>query len=190
MCITLYNQNPNTTLKVRFRVFPHGLWRASSSEHIVIPSKLMKRGWKYPLKHQEGGEGIPLKDSHLGAVHHIVCSFYSFTTGHVSLPSGNGKTCSVTIFPRNRFIANDRDSCCTKKMPVAVFITLQKNTTWWIGEASYTPYPASVFSYTAHPLQASWGSSIPHALYTFPNPITDLGASTTPPPLTMFESCQ
>ena len=37
---------------------------------LVIQSdnKLMKRGWKYPLKHQEGGEGTPLKDSKLGAL--------------------------------------------------------------------------------------------------------------------------
>ena len=34
----------------------------------VIPSKLMKRGWKYPLKHQEVGQGTPLKDSKLGAL--------------------------------------------------------------------------------------------------------------------------
>ena len=68
MCITLNNQNPNTTFKIRFWVFPQGLWRAGSSEHRVIPSKLMKRGWKYPLKHQEGGEGTPLKDSKLGAL--------------------------------------------------------------------------------------------------------------------------
>ena len=66
--ITLYSQNPKTTFKIRFWVFPHGLWRASSSEHRVIPFKLMKRGWKYPLKHQEGGEGTPLKDSKLGAL--------------------------------------------------------------------------------------------------------------------------
>ena len=45
-CITHYSQNPNTTVKIRFWDFPHGLWRASSSEHKVIPSRLMKRGWK------------------------------------------------------------------------------------------------------------------------------------------------
>ena len=28
----------------------------------------MKRGLKYPLKHQDGGEGTPLKDSKLGAL--------------------------------------------------------------------------------------------------------------------------
>ena len=33
----------------------------------VIPSKLMKRGSKYPLKHQEGGEGSPSKDSKKGS---------------------------------------------------------------------------------------------------------------------------
>ena len=71
VCITLYGQNPNTTLRIRFRVFGHGLWRAGSSEHRVIPSKLMKRGWKYPLKHQEGGEGTPLKDNKLGAVYSL-----------------------------------------------------------------------------------------------------------------------
>ena len=48
-CITPYSQNPNTTFEIRF--FTHGLWRAGSSEHRVVPSKLMKRGWKYPLKH-------------------------------------------------------------------------------------------------------------------------------------------
>ena len=69
MCITLYSQNPNTTFKIRFVVFTHGLWRAGSSEHSVIPSTLMKKGWKYPLKHQEGGEGTPLKYSKLGALH-------------------------------------------------------------------------------------------------------------------------
>ena len=63
MSITLYSQNPNATFKIRFWVFPHGLWRGSSSEHRVIPSRLMKRGWKYPLKHQEEDEGTPLKDS-------------------------------------------------------------------------------------------------------------------------------
>ena len=67
MCITLYSQNPNTTFKIRFWVLTHGLWRAGSSEHGVIPSKSMKRRWKYPLKHQEGGEGTPLKDSKLEA---------------------------------------------------------------------------------------------------------------------------
>ena len=68
VCITLYSQIPNTTLKIRFWVSTHGLWRAGSFEHRVIPSKLMKRGWKYPLKHQEGGEGTPLKDNKLGAL--------------------------------------------------------------------------------------------------------------------------
>ena len=68
VCITLYNQNPNTTFKIRFWVFAEGLWRAGSSERRVMPSKLMKRGWKYPLKHQEGGEGTPSKDSKLGAL--------------------------------------------------------------------------------------------------------------------------
>ena len=61
--ITLYSQNPNPTrvFKIRFWVFPHGLWRAGSSECRVIPPKSMKRGWKYPLKHQEGGDGTPWK---------------------------------------------------------------------------------------------------------------------------------
>ena len=68
MCITLYSQNPDTTFKMRFWGFTHGLWRAGSSAHTVIPSKLMKRGWKYPLKHQKWGEGTPLKDSILGAL--------------------------------------------------------------------------------------------------------------------------
>ena len=68
MCITLYSPNPNTTFKIRFWVFTHGWWRAGSSEHRVIPSKLMKRRWKYPLKHQEGGKDTPLKDSKLGAL--------------------------------------------------------------------------------------------------------------------------
>ena len=51
VCITLYSQNPNTTFKIRFSIFPHGLWRARSTEH-----RVMKKGWKYPhpLKHQEG----------------------------------------------------------------------------------------------------------------------------------------
>ena len=48
MCITLYSQNPNTTFKIRFWVFTHGLWRAGSSEHRVIPSKLMKRSENTP----------------------------------------------------------------------------------------------------------------------------------------------
>ena len=39
----------------------------------LIPSKFMKRGWKYPLKHQEGGKGTPLKNSRLGA---LLCVFY------------------------------------------------------------------------------------------------------------------
>ena len=34
----------------------------------MTPSKLMKRGEGYSLKLQEGGEGIPLKDSKLGAL--------------------------------------------------------------------------------------------------------------------------
>ena len=59
----------NITFKIRFWVFTHGMWRAGSSEHRVIPSKLMKRGWKYPLKHQEGDEGTPLKDIKLGALY-------------------------------------------------------------------------------------------------------------------------
>ena len=68
MCITLHSQNPDTTFKIRVSVFAHGSWRAGSLEHRVIPSKLMKRGWKYPLKHQGGDEGTPLKDSKLGAL--------------------------------------------------------------------------------------------------------------------------
>ena len=68
VCITLYGQNPNATFKIRFWVFTHGLWMAGSSEHRVTPSKLMKRGWKYPLEYQEGGEGTPFKDSKLGAL--------------------------------------------------------------------------------------------------------------------------
>ena len=63
-----YSQNPNTTFKIRFWVFTHGLWRAGSFEHWVIPCKLTKRGWKYPLKHQEVAEGTPLKESKLGAL--------------------------------------------------------------------------------------------------------------------------
>ena len=61
VCIPLYSQNPNTTFKIRFWVLTHGLWRAGSLEYRVITSKLMKRGWKYPLKHQEGREGTPWK---------------------------------------------------------------------------------------------------------------------------------
>ena len=68
MCITLYSQSPNIILKIRFWVFTHGLWRAGSLEYRVIPAKLMKREWKYPLKHQEAGGGTPLKDSELGAL--------------------------------------------------------------------------------------------------------------------------
>ena len=68
VCITLYSQNLNSTFNIRFWIFTHGVWKAGSSEHRVIPSKLMKRGWKYPLKHQEGGEGTPLKHSQLGAL--------------------------------------------------------------------------------------------------------------------------
>ena len=53
--ITLYSQNPKYYIfKIRFWVFPHSLWRAGSSECRVMPPKLMKRGWKYPLKHQKG----------------------------------------------------------------------------------------------------------------------------------------
>ena len=70
VCITLYSQNPNTTFKIRFWVFPRGLWRARSSERRAMPSKLMKRGWKYPLKHTERGEGTPLKDHHHYHHHH------------------------------------------------------------------------------------------------------------------------
>ena len=62
-----YSQNPNTTFKIRLWVFPHGLWRASSSKHREIPSKLMKREWKYPLKHQAGGEGTPLERQQIGS---------------------------------------------------------------------------------------------------------------------------
>ena len=35
---TLHSRNPNTTFKIKFWVFTHGLWRAGSSEHWVIPS--------------------------------------------------------------------------------------------------------------------------------------------------------
>ena len=83
VCITLYSQNPNTTFKIRFWVFTHGLWRAVSSEHRVMPSKLMKRGWKYPLKHQKGGEGTPLKDSTLGALMLHARS----ANGHTQIPT-------------------------------------------------------------------------------------------------------
>ena len=60
-------QNPNTTFQIKFWVFTHGLWRAGSCEHRVVASKLMGRGWKYPLHHPEGGEGTTLKDSKLEA---------------------------------------------------------------------------------------------------------------------------
>ena len=58
VCITLYSQNPNTTFKIRFWVFPHGLrlWRANSDTLSVDEAD-----GKYPLKHQEGGEGTPRK---------------------------------------------------------------------------------------------------------------------------------
>ena len=86
-------QNSNTTLKMRFSFFYTGvLWRAGSSEHRVIPTKLMKRrwkyplkvwkgvkippkppiksgrGWKYPLKSLEGGEGTSFKDRKFGVL--------------------------------------------------------------------------------------------------------------------------
>ena len=48
ICITLYSQNSYITFKIRFWVFTRGFWRAGSSKHRVIPSKLMKRGWKSP----------------------------------------------------------------------------------------------------------------------------------------------
>ena len=60
MCIRVKTQNPNTQV----------LWRVGNSAHTVIPSMLMKRGWKYPQNKQNGGEGwrYPLwKDRKLGA---------------------------------------------------------------------------------------------------------------------------
>ena len=83
VCITLYSQNPNTTFKIWFWVFTHSLWGAGSSEHRVIPSKLVKRGWKYPLKHQEGGESTPLKDSKLGALETSMSGHQAFSSVHV-----------------------------------------------------------------------------------------------------------
>ena len=44
------------------------LWRVGRSKHRVIPCMLMKRGWKYPLKSQKGGEGTSLKEQKLGAL--------------------------------------------------------------------------------------------------------------------------
>ena len=61
VCITLYSQNPNTTFKIWFWVFTHSLWGAGSSEHRVIPSKLVKRGWKYPLKPSRRGWRYPVE---------------------------------------------------------------------------------------------------------------------------------
>ena len=61
ICITLYSQNSYITFKIRFWVFTHSLWRAHSSEHRVIPSKLMKRGWKYPQNIKKGVKAFPWK---------------------------------------------------------------------------------------------------------------------------------
>ena len=49
----------NTLLSKSKYYIQNNILRAGSSEHKKIPSMLMKRGWKYPLKHQEGGEGTP-----------------------------------------------------------------------------------------------------------------------------------
>ena len=78
VCVTLYSQNPTTTFKIRFLVFMHGLWRAGSFEHRVIPFKLITRVWKYPPAHQEGGAGTPLKDSKLGALMKLLILIHQF----------------------------------------------------------------------------------------------------------------
>ena len=59
-CHVHYSQNPNTILKIRF-FYTQVLWRVGSSEHGVIPSKLMKKGWKYPLKQSGRGWRSPLE---------------------------------------------------------------------------------------------------------------------------------
>ena len=55
-----YTKHPNTTLKIRF-CYTQVLLKLSTFEHAVLPSKLMNRGWKYPLKNLRRGEGAPLK---------------------------------------------------------------------------------------------------------------------------------
>ena len=104
VCITLYSQNQNTTFKIRLWVFTHGLWRAGSSEHRAISSKLMKRRWKYPLKHQEGGEDAPLKDSKLGALKEcrnwMVCSWFAiYNVPRIYKPSSKApwRVCNAVV---------------------------------------------------------------------------------------------
>ena len=52
-------KSSNHKLSINHKISPNTNLRADSSEYRVIPCKLMKggEGWKYPLKHQEGGEG-------------------------------------------------------------------------------------------------------------------------------------
>ena len=63
-----YTQNQNITLKIRF-CYTQALWRTGSSELRVMPSKLVNRGWKYPVKNEGGGRGSPLKERKWGALY-------------------------------------------------------------------------------------------------------------------------
>ena len=56
-----------TPLKIRL-CYTQGLWKFSIFEHAVIPSKLINRGWKYPLQNLGRGERTPLKKTRLGAL--------------------------------------------------------------------------------------------------------------------------
>ena len=49
----LYSQNPSATFKMRFWVHSK---LVKGCQFWTQSDTLMKRGWKYPLKHQEGGE--------------------------------------------------------------------------------------------------------------------------------------
>ena len=55
-----YTWNPNTTFKIRF-CDTQVLWQFSTSEHAVIPSQSMNRGWKYPLNNLGRVEVPPWK---------------------------------------------------------------------------------------------------------------------------------
>ena len=95
MCIKLYSQNPKTAFKIRFWVFTPGLWRAGSSEHRVIPCKMMKRVWKYPLNTKKGVKVPPWKIANWEPWWYIVENAFS----QLPSPSLNNSSIQTSLSP-------------------------------------------------------------------------------------------
>ena len=66
------------TLKIQILHSKKYVAALKSGEEVaaLIPSELTNRGWKYPLKSQEGGEDTPSKDTKLGALYNSLCEAF------------------------------------------------------------------------------------------------------------------